>query len=100
MSRGNAVLTGRNCRKNSSPGDILVNEEDVIRRINEGWAVYGDIGEDMPFGLIDTKKLSADFVSSISVEIVRNVFDRGILQNPQPGKVALYSRKVQFSMGS
>jgi len=70
----------------------FVNEEDVIRRLNEGWAIYGDIGEERPFGLINLKRLCADFTSSISAEVVRSVFDRGILQNPQPGRDVLYSR--------
>jgi hypothetical protein len=66
-------------------------EQEVISRLDEGWFLNGDIAEETPFGFINPKD-TAGWVPTVPAELVRELFDRGILQNPQSGIFAGVSR--------
>ena len=68
-------------------------EQDVIEKVTEGWLLSGDVGADVPFGLINPGQTRADFVPGIAVEIVRALHEKGILVPAAvPGKKMMYRK--------
>ena len=71
-------------------------ERDVMEKLAEGWLLSGDVGADIPFGLINPGQTRADVVPRIDVEIVRELHKKGVLAPPAlPGKKMMY-RKNPF----
>jgi len=68
-------------------------EQDVIEKLDEGWLLSGDIGDDAPFGLINPSQSRADYVPSIEVVIVRALHEKGALvPTAVTGKKMMYRR--------
>jgi len=68
-------------------------EQEVIAKLDEGWLLSGDTAEDTPFGLIDPNPRTAGWCPMVPADLVRGLFDSGILtQKPRPGKVVSYRR--------
>ncbi len=63
----------------------------VVERLRQGFFLFGDIGKELRFGLGDPSVNGVHWVPSISVELVKGLFAKGLLQpDAQPGRSITY----------
>ncbi len=68
-------------------------EREVMEKLNEGWLLSGDIGADVPFGLINPEQTRSAALPRIEAEIVRQLHKKGVLVPAAvPGKKMIYRK--------
>ena len=68
-------------------------EREVMEKLNEGWLLSGDIGADVPFGLINPAQTRPGAVPQIEAQIVRKLHKKGVLVPAAvPGKKMMYRK--------
>ena len=68
-------------------------EREVMEKLNEGWLLSGDIGADVPFGLINLAQTRPGAVPQIEAQIVRKLHKKGVLVPAAvPGKKMMYRK--------
>jgi hypothetical protein len=69
-------------------------ELDIINKLNEGWALSGDIGSDSAFGFINPSRQVLATLPAIPADIVRRLSVMGVLTpDPHPGKKYMYRKR-------
>jgi hypothetical protein len=93
--RCKALADAHCCIRSSVTRDICVNlramkftKEEVVRRLDEGWSLSGDLSKEAPFSLLNPQySLQAKMVT-VPVAIVRELSQKKLLRpEPMPGKV-------------
>jgi hypothetical protein len=68
-------------------------DQEVIRKLDDGWRLNGDWGTETPFVLYDPlSERGFDSNQTVPAELVRSVRDR-LQPEPAPGRVISYRSK-------
>lgn len=66
-------------------------EDEVINKLNEGWALSGDMASEAPFGFINPSRQILTALPAIPANLVRRLYSNGLLTpEAQPGKKYMY----------
>ena len=66
-------------------------KEEVIRRLDQGWSLSGDISKEGPFSLLNPQHSLQAKIAMIPVAMVRELSYRRLLKpEPMHGKKAMY----------
>lgn len=65
-------------------------KEEVMRRLDEGWSLSGDISKEAPFSLLNPQYVLQAKIATVPVAVVRELSYKKLLKpDPMPGK-AMY----------